>query len=117
MDIENYFDFLSQDDIRLKGTRVGIESILYEYIYRDRTPEEIVKHFSSITLEQVYATILYYLQNQEAVSQYIADWLEWGHQQRKAQEMNPHPAATRLQKLRDELEAKKQANDPQVSHG
>ncbi len=100
MQLENYFDFLSENDIRLKGTRVGIESILYEYIYKQRPPEEIIKHFSSITLEQTYATILYYLHNKESVSQYLEDWLEWGHQQRKKQQINPHPAVERLQKLR-----------------
>ncbi|MBR8827975.1 MAG: DUF433 domain-containing protein [Gomphosphaeria aponina SAG 52.96 = DSM 107014] len=90
----------TEDDIRIKGTRVGIESVLYEYIYKQRPPEEIIKHFSSITLKQVYATILYYLQNKETVNKYIADWLDWGHQQRKKQKLNPHPAAARLQKLR-----------------
>lgn len=117
MQLEDYFDFLAPDDIRVKGTRVGIESILYEYIFRARTPEEIVKHFYTINLEQVYATILYYLHNKEEVSKYIADWLEWGHQQRKAQALNPHPAAARLQKLRDVKEAMKKANGTQVSHG
>ncbi len=47
-------------------------------------------------VEAVYATILYYLHNQEAVSKYVADWLEWSHQQWKAQEMNPHPGIIRL---------------------
>ena len=118
MQLEEYFDFQRPDDIRLKGTRVGIENVLYEYIYRSRTPEEIVNCFYTITLEQVYATILYYLHNKEAVSKYIAYWLEWGHQQRKAQELNPPPAIIRLRKLRAEQEAmKKKANDSQVSAG
>ena len=56
--IEEYFDFLADDDIRVKGTRVGIESILYEYIYHQRSPEEILKHFYKLTLDQIYATIL-----------------------------------------------------------
>jgi uncharacterized protein (DUF433 family) len=102
MQIEDYLEFLSEDDIRVKGTRVGIESILYEYIYKQRSPEEIIKHFSGLTLEQIYVTILYYLHNQESVSKYIADWLEWGHQQRKQQKLNPHPAAARLQKFRQQ---------------
>ncbi|WP_449417136.1 hypothetical protein [Phormidium nigroviride] len=50
-------------------------------------------------------TILYYLHNKEAVSNYIADWLEWSHQQLKAQELNPSPSAIRLRKLRAEREA------------
>lgn len=73
MQLEEYFDFQRPDDIRIKGTRVGIENVLYEYIYRSRTPEQIVDCFSTLTLEQVYATILYYLHNKEAVSKYITD--------------------------------------------
>lgn len=96
MQLEDYFDFLDPNDIRIKGTRVGIESILYEYIHRQQTPEQIAPKFRTVTLEQVYATILYYLHNQESVGKYIADWLEWSHQQRKAQEMNPHPGIIRF---------------------
>jgi uncharacterized protein (DUF433 family) len=110
MQLEDYFNFLAPNDIRLKDSRIGIETILYEYIYRARTPEEIAQIYTSLSLEQVYATILYYLHNKEAVSQYIADWLEWGHQQRKAQALNPHPASARLQKLREQREAMKKAN-------
>ena len=39
MQLEDYFKFLAPNDIRLKGSRIGIETILYEYIYRSRTPE------------------------------------------------------------------------------
>ncbi|NEP57560.1 MAG: DUF433 domain-containing protein [Symploca sp. SIO2G7] len=91
MQIEEYFDFLAPNDIRVKGTRVGIESILYEYIKCKLSPEKIEQKFRTVTLEQVYATILYYLHNREAVGKYFADWLELGNQQRKAQEINPHP--------------------------
>ncbi|NWF62125.1 MAG: DUF433 domain-containing protein [Fischerella sp.] len=117
MQLEDYFNFLAPDDIRLKGSRIGIETILYEYIYRARTPEEIAQIYTSLTLEQVYATILYYLHNKEVVSKYIADWLEWGHQQRKAQALNPPPNVARLRKIKQEREAIKQANDAQISHG
>ena len=107
MQLEQYFDFLAPNDIRIKGHRIGIETILYEYIYRARIPEEIQTSYPSLTLEEVYATILYYLHNQETVNQYIADWLEWGHQQRKKQAQTPHPAAARLQKIKAERESKK----------
>ncbi len=102
MQLEDYFDFLAADDIRLKHTRIGIESILYEYIHRDQTPEEIQRRFSSLTLEQVYATILYYLHNREQVAAYLADWLEWGQQMRAEQNRNPPPFVTRLRAARRE---------------
>lgn len=105
MQLEEYFDFQRPDDIRVKGTRIGIETILYDFIHRARTPEQIAQTYPSLNLEQVYATILYYLHNKEAVSNYIADWLEWSHQQLKAQELNPSPSAIRLRKLRAERDA------------
>ena len=108
MQLEDYFNFLAPDDIRIKGSRIGIETILYDYIYRSRTPEEIAQIYTSLSLEQVYATILYYLQNKEVMSNYIADWLEWGHQQRKAQALNPPPGIVRLRKIKQEKAAMEQ---------
>mgnify|MGYP003623063699 CR=1 FL=1 len=119
MQLEDYFDFQRPDDIRLKGTRVGIETILYDFIHRARTPEEIANTYTSLTLEQVYATILYYLHNKEAVSAYIADWLEWSHRMREEQRRNPPPVVIKLRKLIAEKEAikKTQDNDSQISAG
>ncbi len=105
MQLEDYFDFQRSDDIRLKGSRIGIETILYEYIHRAQTPEEIADRFRTLTLEQVYATILYYLHNKEAVTKYLEDWLEWGHRMRKEQEQNPTPGMLRLRQLKAQLKA------------
>jgi hypothetical protein len=37
--LTDYFNFLTTDNIRLKGTIIGIETILYKYIDRALTPE------------------------------------------------------------------------------
>ncbi len=100
MKLEDYFDCNSFDDIRIKGTRIGIESILYEYIYREQPAESIVKGFSSLSLEQVYATILYYLHNKEKIEKYLTDWLEYSQQMRAEQERNPPPIIIRLRVLK-----------------
>jgi uncharacterized protein (DUF433 family) len=107
MQLEDYFNFLAPDDIRLKGTRVGIETILYEYIYRARTPEEIAQTYPSVTLEQVYATILYYHHEKEQVSQYITEWREWSYQMREEQRKNPHPGVKRLMEIKATQKAPK----------
>jgi len=117
MQLEDYFNFLAPNDIRLKDSRIGIETILYEYIYRARTPEEIANIYTSLSLEQVYATILYYLHNKEAVSKYIADWLEWGHRMREEQRRNPPPVVVKLMQLKAEKEAMKKEKDAEVSNG
>ncbi|MEC4892041.1 MAG: DUF433 domain-containing protein [Oscillatoria sp. PMC 1051.18] len=114
MKLENYFEFLAPDDIRLKGTRVGIETILYDYIYHARTPEEIAQTYPTITLEQVYATILYYHHEKNKVSQYIADWLEWSHQMREEQRKNPHPGIKRLMEIKA-AQKKQQIHESSIS--
>ncbi len=45
MQVEGHFDFIAPDDIRIKGSRIGIESVLYEYIYRELTAwiDELVR--------------------------------------------------------------------------
>jgi uncharacterized protein (DUF433 family) len=96
MDLETYFEFLAPDDIRIKGTRIGIESILYEYIHRGQTPEAIAERFHTVSLEQVYATILYYLRNREQVDAYLTEWLAFSRSAREAQERNPPAAVLRL---------------------
>ncbi|NJM47493.1 MAG: DUF433 domain-containing protein [Alkalinema sp. RU_4_3] len=102
MSLNQYFDFLAPDDIRIKGHRIGIETVLFEYLHRERTAEEIQALYPTLSLAEVYATILYYLQNSEEVSLYLEDWLEWSHRERKQQTANPHPAAARLRKLKTE---------------
>ncbi|AOW98765.1 hypothetical protein BJP34_04245 [Moorena producens PAL-8-15-08-1] len=105
MQLEDYFDFLAPDDIRIKGTRIGIEHIIYQYIHRAQTPEAIAERYRTVTLEQVYATILYYLHNKVSVSAYIADWLAWSHQMREQQRKNPPPFIEKLRKFKAEKDA------------
>ena len=103
--LEDNFMFLAENDIRVKGTRVGIETILDEYIYNSRPPEVIADHYYySLTVEQVYATILYYLQNQEKVGTYLEDYLKYCQTAREEYEKNPPPGAARLRELISEKE-------------
>src|SRR5438552_15936308 len=105
MQLEDYFDFFAEDDIRVKGTRVGIETVLYNFIHRQLSPEEIVATYPTLTLEQVYATILYYLHNKDAVTAYLTDWIEWGREMRRIQNANPPPAIEHLRKLKANRQA------------
>ena len=106
MQLEDYFEVLVPEDIRIKGTRVGIETVLYEYIHRGQTPEQIAARFDALTLEQVYATILYYLRDREAVSAYLAAWLEYGERARAAQARDPA-----FQRLQERLRRARAARD------
>ena len=110
--LEDNFTVLAENDIRLKGTRVGIETILYEYIYNSRPPEVINDYYYTPTLEQIYATILYYLQNQEKVGAYLEDYLEYCRTAREEYEKDPPPGVVRLRKLIAEKEANSNISDP-----
>jgi len=85
---------------RIKGSRISIEGVLYEYVHRGQTPEAIAARFPSLTLEQVYATILWYLHDRERLTDYLADWLAFSSTARKHQERNPPPVILTLRQLR-----------------
>ena len=102
MKLEDYFDFLAEDDIRIKGSRIGIETVLYEYIYREKTAEQLTERFPTLDLEQIYATILYYLHNRDKVEAYLLEGLEFSRKAREEQARNPPPVVQRLLKLKAE---------------
>lgn len=105
MKLEDYFDFLEPTDIRVSGTRIGIESILYEYVHRCKTAEQIAQQFETVSIEQVYATILYYLHNCEHVSRYLAEWLEWGRRVRAEQQPVKSDFQDRLRQARSQRQS------------
>lgn len=100
MELESYFTFLSNDDIRLQGTRIGIETILYAYIHQKQSAETIAQTFPQLTLEQIYATILYYLQNRAKIEQYLTDWLNYCADAERAQDENPPAIVLKLRELK-----------------
>jgi uncharacterized protein (DUF433 family) len=105
MQLEDYFDFFAPDDIRLKGTRIGIESVLFEYLHRAQSPESIAEKLPTVTLEQAYATILYYLHNQTAVSRYLSDYLAYCQHAREQQAREQPPAVARLRQIKENAAA------------
>jgi len=99
MQLEDYFNFLDPTDIRVKGTRVGIETILTDYLELGLFPEDISLRYPTLSLEAVYATITYYWHNKDQVDLYLRDWREYGERMRREQELNPPPAVLRLREL------------------
>jgi uncharacterized protein (DUF433 family) len=71
MQLEDYFNFLDSDTIRIKGHRLGIEDLLDLY-NSGYSPEQIALEFPSLTLEQIHATITYYWHNREEVDAYLS---------------------------------------------
>lgn len=99
MTLNDYFEFLDIDDIRIKGTRVGIETILEDYL-NAASPEEIAVRYPTVTLEQVYATITYYLRNKNKIDQYLERWRIHAEQSWNNQEQHPSSAVKRLPEIK-----------------
>ncbi len=70
LSFDECFTCLDVDDIRIKGTRIGIETILEDYL-NAMSPEEIAVRYPSLTLAQVYATITLYLHNKREIEHYL----------------------------------------------
>lgn len=96
MQLEDYFDFLAPNDIRLRGSRIGIETILYDYLHQGMTPEEMAIRYPTLTIEQIYATLTYYWRNQTQMEAYLLAHEKYAQQVRDEQTHHPSPAVERL---------------------
>ena len=55
---------------RIAGTRVSIDSIAYAF-RRGASPDSIQRSFPTLTLEQVYGAIAFYLANESEIDAYL----------------------------------------------
>jgi len=116
MQLEDYFEFATHniapfgavETIRVKGTRIGIEFIVQPFLEGD-SPERIYHGFRhSLSLEQVYAAITYYLHNKAKIDEYLkkGDEISDYHYQEHLKKP-PTEAMTRIRKLKADREAAK----------
>jgi uncharacterized protein (DUF433 family) len=99
MQLEDYFTFLAPNDIRVKGTRVGIEAILTDYLELGLFAEQIAARYPSLSVEQVYATLTYYWRNRAQMDAYLHTVDQELERQRREQDLHPSPAVQRLRDL------------------
>ncbi len=78
MQLEDFFEFETFDTthgkverIRIKGHRISIEHVL-RYYKEGLSPETIVRDvYPALTLEEVHATITYYLHERQRIEEYM----------------------------------------------
>jgi uncharacterized protein (DUF433 family) len=95
MELESLFEFLNENDIRIRGTRIGIETILDDYL-TGSSPEEVAARYRSLSLEQVYAAITYYLHHRPRMDTYLEAWRQYTAQAEQEYDRNPPTFALRL---------------------
>jgi uncharacterized protein (DUF433 family) len=59
-----------QGTIRVKGSRVSLDSIIYHFKL-GATAEQIVQSFPSLSLGDVYSSIAYYLTHRQQIEDYL----------------------------------------------
>ena len=86
----------------VKGTRVSLDSIVYSF--RDgESPETIRQNFPSLTLEQVYGAITFYLAHQAEVDANIREGEADLERSVPPLSLSRPDLYARLQKAREEL--------------
>jgi uncharacterized protein (DUF433 family) len=103
MQLEDYFEFLDPDDIRIKGHRIGIDDVLAYYL-DGYSPEEIAANLPTLSLEQIHATITYYLRNRPDMDAYLARLAAWREQRYQEWAASPAPVVQRLRALKAQRE-------------
>ena len=73
----------------LMGSRVSLDSVVYEFL-KGETPEGILQSFPSLSLEQVYGGITYYLANRAEIDAYLEQGeARFDELARESREANP----------------------------
>jgi uncharacterized protein (DUF433 family) len=89
---------------RVGGTRVSLDSVVYGF-RRGASPEAIQRSFPSLTLEQVYGAIAFYLANQEEVDRYLLEGEAEFEKLRQASRAAHPEWYERMERARKEKEA------------
>jgi uncharacterized protein (DUF433 family) len=101
--LEDYLDFTSAQDLRLKGHRVGIEDVILPYL-EGYSAEEIAAGLPQVALEQIHGVVAYYLHNRRQVDEYLRGLAEWREARYAACLDNPSALRQRLHAFKQRLE-------------
>jgi uncharacterized protein (DUF433 family) len=101
--LEDYFDFLGPDDIRIKGHRIGIDDVLAYYL-EGYSAEEIAARFPTLGLEAIHATITYYLHHRAEIDALLTRLATWREQRYQEWAANPSSLAQRLRERKAQRE-------------
>jgi uncharacterized protein (DUF433 family) len=97
--------------LRVGGTRIPLDTVV-EAFTTGSTPEEIVRRFDALRLEDVYLVLGYYLRHRPEVEAYLAQRRDAGEAHRAQAEANLSWAEVRAR-----LQARTKASDAATGGG
>ena len=86
------------------GTRVSLDSIVHAF-REGQSPESILEDFDTLTLEQIYGAITFYLANQPTTDTYLMAQRRRIDEMKRHAEPLPSDLRSRLEAARDQLHA------------
>jgi uncharacterized protein (DUF433 family) len=89
---------------RITNSRVSLDSVVHAY-WEGKSPEAIAEDFSTLTSEQVYGAIAFYLHNKPEIDQYLCRQDARWTQMAAASESRNGPLLTRLRNVRSANQA------------
>ena len=99
MELESYLDQSEPGIIRIKGHRIDL-AIIVKAFHDGQSPEQIVHDYATLTLEEVYGVIAYYLHNKSEVDRYVREGDAAAERDYQAYLRGPqNPATVRIRKL------------------
>lgn len=106
MQLEEYFDFKNLNGIRIEGTRVNLEDVVY-MAREGMSPGQIRQDLPSLTLEQIHAALAYYYRNRASVDEYMArQEAEWDAEKRQHEAGERPEVVLRLLQMKAERKGK-----------
>ena len=90
------------------GTRISLDSSVHSF-RRGESAETICQNFELLSLEEVYGSIAYYLENQDEIDAYLVDQSsKWADGRRNALPLS-FDLRERLRQAREEIHAARRA--------
>jgi hypothetical protein len=102
---EEYLEFVAPDEISVKGSRIGIESVPFAHLDQGVPPDELRSWFPALSAAEIEAVLGYARLHGAGVEKYLQ--AVRGREERvfRRAELNPSPAMRLIRELRAKLAA------------
>src|SRR5216683_649280 len=90
------------DNYFVRGSRVSLDSVVYGFL-NGESPETIRDNFPTLSLEQVYGTIAFYLAHQAEIDTYLKAGKESYEEARRSQRHISSELRARIEQVREHL--------------
>lgn len=97
MELESYIDRSEPGLLRIRGHRIDL-AIIVKLFCDGASPEQIIHEYPTLSLEEIYGAITYYLHNRAEIDRYVREAA--AETEREYQESLRGPQAPAAQRIR-----------------